>query len=155
MLNQFGFTSIDTAECSLAKRSRFVRLVCQDYTTTFEDLLVKDNSLSFHHRNIHQIAIEMFKVKHDLSPPFIQELFSFKENDKGTRMGNTFERPNVDSVKKGDRSWRTFGPIVWNTMIPEKLKTCQTLDDFKNSIKLCRRGNCTSELCKTYIQGLE
>ena len=47
---------------------RALRLVYQDYTTSFEDLLRKDGSLTFHHRNIHQVAIEMFKVKHDLSP---------------------------------------------------------------------------------------
>jgi hypothetical protein len=135
---------------------RALRLVYQDYVTPFDDLLIKDNSLSFHHRNIHQVAIEMFKVIHDLSPPFMKELFSLKENEKGTRSGNTtqFERPNVDSVKKGDRSLRTFGPIVWNTMLPEKLKSCKSLDDFKNSIKDWRPENCSCELCRTYVQGL-
>ena len=104
----------------------------------------KDNSLSFHHRNIHQVAIEMYKVKHDLCPPFIKEIFSHKENDKGTRAGDTFERPHVDSVKKGDRSLRTFGPIVWNNMLPEKLKSCKNLDEFKNSVKSWRPENCAN-----------
>ena len=133
---------------------RALRLVYQDYVTTFEDLLKKDNSLCFHHRNIHQVAIEMYKVKHDLCPSFMKEIFSHKENDQGTRSGDTFERPHVDSVKKGDRSLRTFGPIVWNTMLPEKLKASKSLDDFKNSIKSWRPENCKCELCKTYIQGL-
>ena len=86
----------------------------------------------------------------------MKELFSLKENEKGTRSGNTtqFERPNVDSVKKGDRSLRTFGPIVWNTMLSEKLKSCKSLDDFKNSIKHWRPENCSSELCRTYVQGV-
>ena len=70
------------------------------------------------------------------------------------KAGDSFEVPHVDSVKKGDRSLRTFGPIVWNTMLPEKLKTCKNLDDFKNSIKSWRPENCKCELCKTYIQGL-
>ena len=80
---------------------RVLRLVYQDYTSTFEQLLKKDGSLTFHHRNIHHVAIEMFKVKHDLSPPFMKEIFSPKVNEKGTRSGDTFERPNVESVKKG------------------------------------------------------
>ena len=87
---------------------RALRLVYQDYVTTFEDLLKKDNSLSFHHRNIHQVAIEMYKVKHDLCPSLIQEIFSQKENKNGTRAGDRFERPHVDSVKKGDRSFRPW-----------------------------------------------
>ena len=109
---------------------RALRLVYQDYSSTFEELLKKDNSLTFHHRNIHQVALEMFKVKHDLSPPFMKEIFCYVGN-KGTRSGDTFARPNVDSVKMGDRSLRSFGPIVWNTMLPEKLKACESLNEFK------------------------
>ena len=41
---------------------RALRIVYRDYESTFEDLLKKDKSLKFHHRNIHQVAIEMFKV---------------------------------------------------------------------------------------------
>ena len=55
---------------------RTLRLVYQDYTTSFEGLLKKDGSVTFHHRNIRQVAIEMYKVRHDLSPPFIKELFT-------------------------------------------------------------------------------
>ena len=114
----------------------------------------KDNSLTFHQRNIHQVAIEMYKVKNNLSPPFMTEIFSHNGNIKGTRSGDTFARPNVDTVKKGDRSLRSFGPIVWNTMLPEKLKASPSLDDFKNSIKSWIPDNCCCELCKTYVQGI-
>ena len=133
---------------------RVLRLVYQDYTSTFEQLLKKDGSLTFHHRNIHHVAIEMFKVKHDLSPPFMKEIFSPKVNEKGTRSGDTFERPNVDSVKKGDRSLRSFGPIVWNEMLPTKLKECKTLSEFKNLLKTWTPDNCRCELCKKYVHGL-
>ena len=133
---------------------RALRLVYQDYKTSFADLLKKDGSLTFHHRNIHQVAIEMFKVKHDLCPPFMKEIFTYNKNSKGTRSGDTFARPNVDSVKKGDRSLRSFGPIVWNTMLPENLKQCSTLDEFKCSIKSWKPENCPCEICKTYVQGL-
>ena len=70
------------------------------------------------------------------------------------RSGDTFARPNVDSVKKGDRSLISFGPIVWNDMVPEKLKLCKSLDEFKCSIKTWTPDNCVCELCKTYVQGL-
>ena len=133
---------------------RALRLVYQDYASTFEDLLKKDGSLTFHHRNIHHVAIEMFKVKHDLSPPFMKDILIHKGNEKGTRSGDTFRRPNVDSVKKGDRSLRSFGPIVWNEMLPNKLKECKTLTEFKNSVKTWTPENCPCELCKTYVLGL-
>ena len=66
---------------------RALRLVYQDYSSTFEELLIKDNSMTFHHRNIHQVAIEMYKVKHEMSPPFMKEIFCHKGNDRGTRSG--------------------------------------------------------------------
>ena len=115
-------------------------------TTTYQDLLDKDGSLTFHHRNIHQVAIEMFKVKHGLSPPFMKDIFNHSGNCKGTRSGDTFARPNIDSVKKGERSLRNYRPIVWNTLLPEK--------EFKFSIKSWIPENCPCELCRTYVQGL-
>ena len=131
---------------------RALRLVYQDYNSTFEELLSKDNSLCFHHRNIHQVAIEMYKVKHELSPPFMRDIFC--EIGRETRSGTSFLRPNVNTVKRGDRSLRSFGPIVWNTMLPESLKKCQSLDLFKHSIKSWKPDNCPCELCKVYIEGL-
>ena len=131
---------------------RALRLVYQDYASTFEELLKKDNSLCFHHRNIHQVAIEMYKVKHNLSPLFMKDIFT--EIDRGTRSGTSFSRPYVGSVKRGDRSLRSFGPVVWNDMLPSNLKNCESLEKFKSSIKAWRPDNCPCELCKTYIKGL-
>ena len=131
---------------------RTLRLVYQDYNSTFEELLSKDNSLCFHHRNIHQVAIEMYKVKHNLSPPFMKDIFS--EIDRQTRSGTSFSHPNVRTVKRGDRSLRSFGPIVWNTMLPDAFKKCETLDLFKDSIKSWKPDNCPCDICKVYVKGL-
>ena len=90
--------------------------------------------------------------KHDLSPPFMKDIFSVTSRD--TRSGTSFIRPNVDTVKRGDRSLRSFGPIVWNNMLPNSLKECESLEKFKSSIKSWKPVNCPCELCKTYVQGL-
>ena len=66
---------------------RALRLVYKDYLSTFSDLLKRDKSISIHHRNIHQVAIEMHKAKNDSSP-----------------QGKT--------VNKGIYSLRNFGPVV-------------------------------------------
>ena len=60
----------------------------------------------------------------------------------------------LSQLKKGDRSLRSFGPIVWNTMLPDNLKECESLDEFKSSIKSWTPDNCVCELCKTYVDGL-
>ena len=125
---------------------RALRIVYRDYESSFEHLLEKDKSLTFHKRNIHQVAIEMFKVKHDLSPPFMKDIFTMVDGE--------FCRPNINSVKKGCRSLRNFGPIVWNKLLPDKHKSCITLDEFKVSIKGWAPENCPCELCNPIIPGV-
>ena len=127
---------------------RALRLAYDDYTSSFKELLENDKSLSIHHRNIHLLAIEMFKVKKGLSPSIIQDLFQenpFREN--------TFIRPNL-RYEKGKKSIRIFGPIIWNNMLPDSIKECNSLIDFKSSIKSWIPNNCVCKLCKTYIQRL-
>ena len=39
---------------------RALRLVHNDYTSTFGNLLLMDGSVTIHHRNIQKVATEMF-----------------------------------------------------------------------------------------------
>ena len=54
---------------------RCLRLIYNDKCSSFEELLVKDKSVSIHHKNIHALAIEMFKVYTNNSPEIMQEAF--------------------------------------------------------------------------------
>ena len=47
-----------------------------------------------------------------------------------------------------------FGPIVWNDLLPEKIKKCTTSSEFKDAIKFCIPTNCPCRLCKEYISGV-
>ena len=104
-------------------------------------------SFCFHHRNIHHVALEMYKVNHDLSPPFIKDVFC--EINRKTRSGTTFSHPNVSYVKRGDRSLRSFVPIGC-----EMSSGSEGLDLFKKSMKSWKPENCPCELCKDYGKGL-
>ena len=133
---------------------RALRLVYFDYNSSFEELLKKDKSISIHHRNIHKVATLMYMVKNNLSPPFIQDIFEYKGHGRITRMGDKFARPNVNKVYKGENSLRNFGPIVWNTILPQNLKECSSLLEFKNSIKSWIPNNCPCRLCKINVKGV-
>ena len=132
---------------------RALRLVYVDYTSSFNELLSKDKSISIHHRNIHCVAIEMYKVKNELCPSFMSELFELNSGPS-MRKRNTFIRPRVNTVYKGSNSLRIYGPIVWNDMLPERLKECSSLSEFKNMIKSWIPDNCPCRLCKNYVEGL-
>ena len=54
---------------------RVLRMVYQDYVSSFTELLEKDKSTTIHKRNIQLLATELFKVKNGLSPAFMNEIF--------------------------------------------------------------------------------
>ena len=50
-------------------------IIYNDKHSNFEELLVKDNSVSIHHNNIHTLAIEMYKVANDMFPDIMNDIF--------------------------------------------------------------------------------
>ena len=79
---------------------RALRLVYNDYTSSFENLLLMDGSVSIHHRNIQKVATEMFKTKSNLSPELTQSIFQRNEV-LNLRSDNTFLRPKANTVYNG------------------------------------------------------
>ena len=59
---------------------RAFRIVYKSRTLTFGQLLILDKSYCIHHRNLQKLAVEMFKVKHNIAPTPIQNLFPIYEN---------------------------------------------------------------------------
>ena len=97
----------------------------------------------------------MYKVKNNQSTPFMQELFTHVEGYRTRNNdGNNFHRPNVNTVHRGKHSLQSFGPILWNTMLPKKLKDCESLEKFKDCIKTWTPDNCNCTLCKNYLEGV-
>ena len=119
-------------------------MVYQDYTTPFEELLIKDGSVCIHHRNIQLVAIEMFKVKNNLCPEILKYIFQFNTNPT---IKKTFL--NVSSEYMGKLSLRWFGPVVWETMLPESYKSITVLEKFKEDIKKWVPDNCNCRLCQS------
>ena len=128
-----------------------LRIVYGDCTSSFKELLLKDNSVCIHHRNIQKVAIEMFKVKETLNPEIVRSLFNKNDNSKSNK---TFHRPNVNTVYLGEYSLRSFGPIVWDSMVPDEIKSIATLEEFKREIGRWLPDNCPCRLCKEYLPNL-
>ena len=54
---------------------RALGIVYKDYISSFEDLLQRDKSVTIRHRNIQSLAIELFKVKQNLSNSMLSNTF--------------------------------------------------------------------------------
>ena len=79
---------------------RALRMTYGDRSSSFEDLLKKDNSVSIHHRNIQALVTEMFKVKNNIAPEIMKEIFAPKMSPDN----HTFKRRRVNSVWHGTES---------------------------------------------------
>ena len=54
---------------------RSLRIVYKDYNSSFNDLLQKEESVCIQHRSIQSLAIELFKVKKNLSNTIMSDFF--------------------------------------------------------------------------------
>ena len=129
---------------------RALRIVYNDFDSSFQDLLLKNGTVSVHHRNIQLVAILMFKVKNDLCPEIMKDIFHLNSN---SNIDKTFFIPRVKTEFMGKLSLRYFGPVVWETMLPNEYKEITNLEKFKDSIKKWI-PQCKCRLCKPFVAGV-
>ena len=91
-----------------------MRLIYGDKTSSFEELLDQDKSVSIHTRNLQMLAREMFKVYRGMSPPIISELFRRRDISYNLRSNSNFAVPNVKSVFHRSESITYLGPKIWD-----------------------------------------
>ena len=132
-------------------QERALRLVYDDYTSSFKELLIKDKSFTIHNQNIQCLAIEIYKVMHNLSTNNFKEMFILQKNN--LRSQSDLLVPSVNTVHKGQNSLRYFGPIIWNS-IPQDIRNSETLSLFKSKIKNWKPVNCKCRLCLDYVSGV-
>ena len=131
---------------------RALRLIYDDYISTFEELLDKDGSFSIHHRNLQLLAIELYKNKHGESPEIMQNILVNSEyNGANLRCQMDFHRPYKKHVYSGDDSIQALGPKIWN-IIPSDIRDAESVDKFKNLIRKWKPTSCPCRLCKVYVQ---
>ena len=64
---------------------RALRVVYKDYNSSFDELLEKDNSYKIHDRNLQKLVTEIFKVKMNLGPEIMKEVFEIVEGPHALR----------------------------------------------------------------------
>ena len=122
--------------------------------SSFDELLLKNNSVSIHVRNIQLLAVELYKVANGLSPEIMSHVFPFKENHRyPTTTKNIFKSRNVRSVNYGTESLSHLGLKIWS-LLPDDLNNNKSLNSFKINIKQWRPTNCPCKLCKVYLPGV-
>ena len=129
---------------------RALRIVYNDHSSTFEDLLVKDNSVSIHHRNIRLLAIELYKAKNNLSSQLVLDLFQRREVNYNICSQTDFSLRSVNTSSYGLRSSRYLALEIWN-LVPQDIRSAKSLSQFIRKIKSWILDGCACILCRTYI----
>ena len=132
---------------------RALRIVYRNDELTFNELLDLDNTVTIHHRNLQRLATLMFKVKNQLCPLPIQELFSAQLPTYDLRKKRQWVVSDVKTVKYGTETIRYRGPKTWD-LLPDGIKESNTLTEFKSKIKTWKPIGCECRLCKVFISNL-
>ena len=114
-----------------------------------EDLLIKDSSWTIHENNIHTLLIEIYKSLNHISPPIMQEFFDLKVTPYSLRNNNILRLPKTNTSRYGTEALCFKGSIIWNT-VPNRYKNLNSLDKFKQQIKMWKPTTCTCKLREAY-----
>ena len=98
--------------------------------------------------------MEICKVKLGLSLPIMSDIFSLSENSSyNLRCGVTVNRRNIRTSKFGFETVSTIGAILWNDL-PAELKNAESLNIFKQKIKLWSSNDCPCKIYRKFIKTL-
>ena len=113
------FTSMASTKKIESIQKIALRLLYNNYTSTYDSLLAKVNKQSMELKRYRTLALETFKTLNVLNPMYMQDLFYL--------CSSSVRRPNnIAVVRKntktfGTKSLRSLGLQIWNSL-PEHIK---------------------------------
>ena len=124
-----------------------LRIIYNDYDSDFDTLLSRGKHLRIHEINKRKLLTEVYKCLNNLNPIFINDLFTKKNLNFNLRNSNLLELNRTRTLTYGLKSIVYRGSRAWNDLNP-RLKTAQSLNDFKNLLKDELIVKCSCHLCQ-------
>ena len=131
---------------------RALRVVFNDYTSSYPELLVKAKRNCIYVQNLHVILVECFKYVNGMNPNILRNVFNLRNHEYNTRGIQMLQLPQVNTITHGINSFRYQAPKLWN-LLPDNMKTAGDEEEFKSNIKdwkpSCQSGSCI--MCKLHL----
>ena len=127
---------------------RALRLVFNDFSSSYETLLGKVNMPSLHESRIRLIAIETFKILHKLTPAYLHDLVTYKESHYSFRYDNLADLPRVRTTRHGKSTFRYEAAAVWNSL-PNELRKVEDFGEFRRLVHTLGGSSCRCSMCKS------
>ena len=122
-----------------------IRLLYNDYTSTYDSLLAKENKPSMELKRYRTLALEIFKTLNVLNSTYMQDLFYLRYSS--ARRPNNIAVVRTNTNTYGRKSLRSLGPRIWNSL-PEHIKVETSHAHFRSLINTWFGKECHHNLCK-------
>ena len=128
-----------------------LRVVYKDeISLSLDDLLKKNRSVTFHQRNLQILVTEIYKVRNELGPETVKDIFHVVQKPYNLRNDSTLQRRRNCTVYNGTKSMSFLAPKIWE-IVPCEIKNAKSLGIFKEKIKLWTADKCPCRLCKRSV----
>ena len=108
---------------------RALKLAYNDKSSSFRELLEKDNSVTINKRNIQVLLTEIFTLKSGAALEIMTEVFKLKDHSYDLRKNNYLERRIIKTCKYGSETVSNLGAKLWD-ILPENIKKAESLQVF-------------------------
>ena len=140
--------------CKWSSRSYFLasfelRAVFNDKVAGYEELLRKADLPNLQNRRLQDIAILVYKAKHNLCPQYISDLFTSKNTRINLRNAD-INIPRFNTVNYGKHSLRYLGARIWSKL-DAGVKSSATLGIFKVKIRKISIDYLMTESCRNCV----
>ena len=158
--SQFNYCPLIWMFCSRTSNNminkiheRALRLILNDHTSDFDTLLQNNNDTCNHHRNIQTLMIEIYKMKNNLNPPIMDNMFERINNTYNLRNFQEFETKRKITIKMGLETLNYRSPQLWS-ILPENSRQINSLVQFKKSVRKWGSNDCSCRLYKLYLPNI-
>ena len=84
----------------------------------------------------------------------MKQVFDIQEPHYNLRSETSqFRRKNIKTKHYSIQSVKFLGPKMW-TMVPQNIKNCKSLQEFKRLIKVWKPEVCPCRMCKMYVANI-
>ena len=130
-------------------QKRALRYLYSDCELPYDTLLAKSGKVTMKASSLRSLRVQIYKSINSINTSFKNENFRLRVTN---RMVRSQYRPNigipkVNEVTFRNKSIRSFGPKIWNSL-PPHIKSCENLETFKRVIKNWDCIYCNCRVCK-------
>ena len=95
---------------------RVLRILFNDFTSSFEELLLKANQCAIHPKYLQKLMVEVYSSLMQQNPSFLWDMFQEKNNGYNLRSKNLLMLPQAKTTTYGAENLSFRGSILWNSL---------------------------------------